>query len=232
MGAPRVRKDWVFRAAGARLPDPEVAIGLGDPEVLSADLGSYDPAIITMASGIAAANAAILYDSQNRIAFAMGSLDSETQTHTWLTRAARAEGRRAKIFATTGFLHMEPSTWTLGNVMAIGWRLGKFTQDPESGFIEVPFQYSMWESTNSLLTPFTSVAQYANDGNWVKENRILKVFSSGDEAPQLRVPINWRSSRGITLRPNECWAVYLEIAATAVQMRHQRWLKSLVADEG
>lgn len=231
----RVRKDWVYRPAGHRLPDETVNAGqgLGAFEGLGASLGSYDRQVVTMATGVAASQARILYDSTNRIAVGMGSLDSETRTTTWFTRAARAEGKKARVFAVQGFLHCEPTTWTLGNVMAIGWRLGVYDQDPESGFIEVPTEYSMWENGSAGVgTPFATPAMWANDGRWVKEDRRIKVFSSGDEAPQMRIPIYWRSARGITLRGRESFALYLELGATAVQMRIQTWLRSLVSDEG
>jgi len=217
---PKRRKaDWVYRG--------NARIGT-DPDGSDADLlGTYEPFIFSHTTGPGNSQGHVLYDSQNWLAsVGAGGADIGTGLRT-LNRSARAEGRKPTMLAVEGIVYWEPTTWALGNLMAIGMRIGVFEQDPGTGNLLLDTAYSMWrdETGGSLST----VGMWANNGRgnaW--ERRIHYGFSDNSVFTVAR--IRWHGRR--TLMPNECFALYTELEATSVNTRTQAWIRTLVQDEG
>lgn len=220
------KPDWVYRGPVITpVDDTETAIGTSE----SAGLASYTQNVISLASGAAQAQVLILYDSQNRLATLAGTEPfAGGQTFGALNRAARAAGKRPVMLATEGQMYIEPSTWAIGNVLAYGWRLGAWDQDPTTGLISLPAEYSMWQTVLGS-NPMSSPDVWANSYNHVMEGRFWRGFNS-NESNVMPFRMRWRGRR--TLRPNECWGIYLEVPTTAVTMRRQPWFRTLVQDEG
>jgi len=194
-----------------------------------ADLvGSYSGFIPAHLTGPANAQSHVLYDSQNYTRQVLGGQFGVGLGQ--LGRVARAEGRRPLILAVEGIVYWEPSTWALGNLMAIGMRLGVFEQDPGNGVFLVDAAYSMWVDEPAVASSsLSTVGDWANNGRgnaW--ERRIHYGFSDNQAFTVTR--IRWRGRRA--LQPNECFGLYTELEPTSVNTRTQYWLRTLVADEG
>jgi len=214
--------DWVYRQ-GYNLIGTR-GTGLG------ADLiGTYDPSVTTVSTGQANAQSRILYDANDYFADltrggvgSAGTLASQAVA----TRAGRSEGRKPCMRAVEGYIYCEPSTWAIGNVMALGVRLGVFEQDIGSGVITIDSAYSMWAYTATLQDP--GPAHWANSSRMnCKEWRIWNAFSQN--SPLVVMRIRWRGRK--FLNANECFALYLEAPTTSINVRTQYWLRTLVEDE-
>lgn len=219
-GRTKRRADWVYRP-NARLV---ATYGVIDADVV----GSYTGYIPAHGTGPGNAQGHVLYDSQNYLKALVGG--PFAQPTSALPRAARAEGRNPTILAVEGIVYWEPSTWALGNLMAIGMRLGTFQQSPGTGSFLLDPGYSMWIDEPAGAGSDLSVpALWANNGRgnaW--ERRIHYGFSDNQAFTVVRV--RWRGRR--TLKPDECFGLYTELEPTSVNTRTQFWLRTLVADEG
>jgi len=220
MKSRRPRADWVYRQHAIRQ----------DTGAQVDSLGTYDDGIVVQATGIANAQSHILYDSHDQLATTTAS-GVEVPAGTpqrLISRAARAEGRKATVLATQGVILLSISNWVLGNVLAYGWRLGAFEQD-RTGVFSLDAQYSMWVTAGA--TPFEPVAQWANFRRLnAKEGRFFRSFNADQLNPLFVVPIFWRGRR--TLDPRDCWGIFTELEGTSVNVSQQFWLRSLVVDEG
>lgn len=212
------KADWVYRH--------HVIDSNNNPAVFD-QLGTYEPGIVSHATGVDQAQSHILYDSQNYIAHvAAGGVIAPTGLP-HLQGQARAEGRKPLILAVEGIVYWEPSMWALGNLMAIGMRMGVFEQDQRLGVFSLDVGYSMW--LNATGAQQQRVGAWANNGrNNAWERRIHYGFS--DNQAFVVVRVNWRGRR--RLEPNECFGLYTELEGTSVGTRTQYWLRTLVADEG
>lgn len=197
-------------------------------------LGSYESSVTTISAGPAAAGFKVLYDSRNHLAVMAGMVTTATAENvlTSFTRAGRAEGRKPVIYAVEGFVHLQPDTWAIGSTMRIGWRLGVFEQEAQTGLASVDGAYSMWADQAASGTPFNTVAMFANTGRWVREGRIIREFATTNNMTDFYIVPRWRSRRGVALRENEMFGLYIEVGASGVATRTQSWLRTLVSDEG
>lgn len=213
------RADWVYRP---NIQRGDFSGGESDA------LGTYEGSILNHTAGIAAAQSHVLYDSHNYFGEGpRGGLPTGAGgTQPQLTRAARAEGRRATILAVEGFVYVEPQTWVLGNLIAMGFRLGAFEQDL-TGVFSLDPAYSMW--LDNPGSPFEQVAHWANyrrSNQW--ERRVHYGFSP--DGPNLvQIPIRWKGR--VSLGAKECFGLYTELESTSVATRCQYWLRTLVQDE-
>lgn len=124
---------------------------------------------------------------------------------------------------TEGIVYVEPTTWALGSLIAWGFRIGIFEQDPMSGAIGLDPSYSMWATGPGSGDP--NPATWANQGRTnIHERRIHYGFSDNATftVQKFRVPIGRR------LQDHECLAVYFEGENTSVDIRTQWWLRTLV----
>lgn len=210
--AGRPRMDWVYR--------PNVAAETISPWVGGNDLiGSYDENLFGESSGLNGASSRILYDSHNRIATVMRT---GTGLSVPMANAARVSGRGPMMHRVQGIIYVEPTTWAIGNLIAWGWRIGVFEQDPGSGAIELDADYSMWTQSASAI-PVASWANQRRVNLW--ERRVHYGFSDNATftVQKLNVPLKVR------LQDHECLAIYTEGEATSVNVRVQYWLRTLVS---
>lgn len=217
-GTRRRRKgDWVYR--GNQYPG--FTGGAADPSVQA----SYTESVTSVLSGLANSRGLILYDSWNRMQHVM---TAGAGVPNLISNAARVDGSKPCIMATEAWLAFIPDTWALGTVFTMGWRLGVFLQDPISGAVQVPASYSMWVD-NSLAD---NASVWANDRQWVREGRTCRDFNNTQTAGIQTLSIRWRGRR--YLRPDECWALYLEVPGTTqfagVSSRMMPWCRSFVSD--
>lgn len=208
-------RDWVYRGAVF-----DAAAGIID------DLSTYTPFTKTLAAGVAAANAAVLYDSHNYVAstVAGGPFDSVRQR---VTAPARAEASRAFIHRTEGVIILTPSTWTAGTSFRYGVRFGIFEQDAGVGAFLIDPLYSMWGG-GSLYTAHPDV--WANDRRWQHERRFAQTFSTSND--QAMWTLRFRVSVRRSLNPNECYGIFSETTAGSATLLEQMWFRTLVSDEG
>lgn len=214
-GRSRRRKaDWVYR------PDLRASDDLLDGDTW----GSYEHTVKAQTSGVTNARSHILYDSVNRLAsLTLGAGNGNA----FVPRAARAEGRKPTILAVEGIVYVEPSTWAIGNLIAMGLRIGIFDQDPIDGAMIVEPDYTLWIA--GLPTAGNTAAIWANQGRrnlW--ERRVHHGFS--DNQTFIVVRVRWRGRR--RLEPHEALVLYTELEPTSVNVRTQSWLRTLVIDEG
>lgn len=215
-----MRADWVFRTHSIN----------SSTGVQADSLGTYGPVQVLHNTGPAAAQSHILYDSHEQLGTSVvGGVQNPAGTPIRVvSRAARAEAKRATILAVRGCLIGIPDGWIQGNVMALGMRLGAWEQDM-TGVFSIDGVYSMWVENN--LTPFERVAHWANfrrTNRW--ERRWTRAYNAETLSPIWTIPIFWKGRA--TLEPNECWGLYTEMENTSSRMRIQYWLSTLVADEG
>lgn len=214
------KADWVYRQHGIRT----------DTGVQVDSLGTYDEVQVILPSGVQNAQSHILYDSHVQIGMqtAAGTQTPAGTPIRYVNRAARAEGSRATILRTQGIIVVQPDGWVLGNVIALGWRIGAWEQDT-TGVFTLDAAYSMW--VRQVATPFDPPAMWANFHRLnAREGRVFREFNSTQVSPLFPVYINWRGRR--RLDPKDCWGIYTEGAPTSIQIRQQFWLRTLVVDEG
>lgn len=220
--SPRRRADWVYRGN-----DRQIGIGIS----VFTSLGTYDMTVHTINSGVANAQSKVLYDSQNYFALlGRGGVGTAANVSTipQIGRVARAEGRKAVMRAVEGYLFCEPTTWSLGQVAALGMRLGAFEQDM-TGVFSLDSGFSMWE--NEAIQPFTYVGNYANNGRQnAREWRRMWFFTDTGVPAARFFRFRWTGRR--VLQPNECFGIYTELGSTSVNLRTQWWFRTLVEDEG
>jgi len=217
----RVRADWVYRNS---------AKVFGTGIQANDQLGTYESAVQSQNTGVANATSHILYDSNNYIGvLTRGGIGSAATSGTTgvLGRHIRAEGRKPMIMAMQGAIFCEPQTWTLGNVMAVGIRIGVFEQDI-SGVFSLDIGYSMWAPEAGV--PFSTPAHWANNTrNNKREWRFWKSFGDASTPPLMVLRLFWRGRA--YLEGNECFGLFTELQSTSVGTRMQYWCRTLVADE-
>lgn len=210
----RVRADWVYRSA-----DFDVSTSTNQWELASYAAGVYK----TFAAG--SSDMCILYDSQNYLnANAGNGVDQFI-----LNRSARAEGRKARTLAVSGYMAFQASTWTLGSEIRMAMRIGVFEQNADDGSIAVIPDYNMLNG--AVASNADTAAVFANDrrGNLWEHYHFMH-FATGNEQ-SLRV-LRVRTAAKAYLAPNECLAMYMENQAGSVGLRYWTALRTLVADEG
>lgn len=225
---PRTRRpkaDWVYRGMfetpGSEPPaDPWVSEAQG--------LASYTEFVGTFAAGPTSARFLVLYDSRNRLAelASTWSVAGGFNSIAMMPRAARAEGKKPLILASEGQIYLRANTWALGNIMAWGYRIGVFEQDPLTGLVVLNADYSMW---NTSADWNDQVSTWANQSGWVQERRFWRTFNA-DFPSDTSFSYRWRGRR--RLKEHECFGIYLEAESTSVNMLTQPWCRTLVSDEG
>lgn len=211
----RPRADWVFRG---NIHDVTGA--------LVEDLGTYVSSTTDLTAGEGNALGKILYDSHNYIKSAIVSAGAPGSSYTFAS-SARAEGGRARIHRVRGSVFVRPTTWTIGSFFRLGFRFGMFEQDAVAGTILVDPLYNMWLATNATDN---APSRWANDRAWQHERREFKVFATGNETVGWNFRFNFPVNR--SLRPDQCYAVYMETIVSSATLQVQRWLSTLVSDEG
>lgn len=213
--ASRRKADWVYRGNVF-----DVAGGLIE------DLGTYAPQTTTLTAGVGSAFGKVLYDSHNYIKSAQIA-QTPNLAEFFMPSAARAEGSRAKILRVQGVIMARPTTWTIGSFIRIGFRFGFFEQDADSGVALVDPLYSMF---NAAGLSDQQPARWANDRAWQHERRFLAAFATGNEMTTWTWRFNFPVNR--SLRPDQGYFVYIETEGGSATLNVQRWLRTLVVDEG
>lgn len=206
-----MRGDWVYR--------DNIFDEAGSPVDA---LGTYTPNLSSLTAGIDNAHGKILYDSFNAIhqtAPLAGNIGLS-----W-PRYGRAEGRNPTILAVQGVLLLQPSTWTLGSIFVIGIRFGKFEQDVTTRSLLVDNTYTLWAAPTDMTA---RPARWANDRSWDREHRDQNQFATGNETVSWKYRFNFRTKR--TLKPNECYAMYVETLAGSVTLNARYMFRTLVSD--
>lgn len=224
----RPKADWVYRH-GVWVPGD-------DPDILTSgwyigDIAqaTYSPIPDVVQSSAAAARGYILYDSQNRLNAVASTFSTAAGARGvgLLSRAARAEGRGALCLRVQGQILMRPDTWSLGNQFYIGLRIGVFEQDPEMGNLLVSADYNMMDT--GQLGP-VAAGVWANDAQFVWEKRFWLSYNTDRAEPAINQYIDVKFRR--RLKPNQCLGLYVENSESSVSVVIQRWLRTLVVDEG
>lgn len=204
-----MKGDWVYRGGELR----EGSLGW--------ELATYHPGVYKTINA-ATSQAAVLYDSQNYLSDTVG--DSLLS----LNRSARAEGRRARTFRVQGVMVSQATTWTLGNEVRLGMRIGVFDQDANDGGISVDPDYRIFQ-TNAF--PGGQAAVFANmrrSNLWTHYHMLH--FATGNET-SLRVT-RFNVPAKASLGAGECLALYLENLVGGVNLRYWLACRTFVADEG
>lgn len=203
--------DWVYRSNQYTNTTPAT---------ISDTLGTYDANVRTLTTGVATANTLVLVESQNRILHVTAG--PAVNQMSIGGGQARPDDKGRKCLRVQGHIYIEPSTWAIGNIMAIGVRIGAFEQDL-TGVASVDALYTMWNNN----TPSVPAAYWSNQGRttlWSR--RFYKGFSANDQTimvVQVNAKINCR------LNPHEALMLWLEGESTSVNMRYQTWLRTWVS---
>jgi len=210
----RSRRDWVYRNDGA-------ALTTGGIVILTADeLGTYTPNPLVIGQDDTAG--LILYDSRN---YLRAMTHGGAGTLGAINMGARAAGKRAQLHWVSGMLFVTTSSWALGSVMRVGFRIGIFGQSISGGNLEAPAGYSMFTNPGE-----STVADFANQqraNQW--EKRVAHAFSA-DTGAIFGIPVSTRV-RG-SLNDDECLALFVEGGSDTVGLSIVPWLRTLVTDEG
>lgn len=183
-------------------------------------LGTYEFSVRALNSGFTNAQSLVLVDSADRQVPVMSGSAVNTLTP---SPPGGWRAQRGVICAMVdGHIYVEPSTWAIGNIMAIGVSIGAFEQDM-TGVATVDSLYTMWNNA----TPAAPAAHWSNDNQRTNlwSRRQYKGFSSND-ATIMVVPV--RARLRVRLREWEALMVWLELESTSVNVRYQTWLRTLV----
>lgn len=209
----RRKRDWVYR--------PNVR-GLATAPFSGTDsLGTYEFQVRSLTTGAAGAQILWLVDAQNR--------DLQTSltgvgAANFLPGSARPAPSRRKVLAVEGIIYVEPSTWAAGNLMAMGVRIGAYEQDINTGLASVDPDMTMWLGPAGGLGQ-GAAAIYANDRQLcMYEQRAFKSFGDNGSimVMRIRTRLNW------SLQPQHGLGLWWEGESTAVNIRYQTWLRTLV----
>jgi len=209
---PRKRADWVYRSdifdeAGALLDGK----------------GTYTPRGTAVSAGVANAVGKVLYDSHNRRSFV--TMDAGNVLAS-LPAPARAEGGRAQMLAVQGQIIVIPSTWSIGSIVNMGFRIVELEADPIDGTASIDAAYTMMAVS---AVNAQQCANFANDRDWDWEFRSNRSFETGATMGRWSIPVRFRTRR--RLKPNNGYYLYVENAGS-VTTTIIPWLRTLVVDEG
>jgi len=207
----RPRADWVYRGNHV---DAEGSQDNG--------LSTYSPYIKSVTQGESAGH--ILYDSKNFLRDIGGNSYIMNQT-------GRAAGKRPKMVRVMGQMTWVAGSWSPGDEIQFGLRIGVFQQDSSDGFIQVDASYTMMGGGGGIVNDPDIWANQPRANRW--EWRNYQYFATGNESSRKSVFIN-ANMRGVTLSDDECLALYVEngVAASVTSLRYITWLRTLVIDEG
>lgn len=212
----RVSGDWVYRAC------------LYDETGGALDsIGSYDPTEQTVVAGFGNSGGCVLYDSHNYVNNIATLFGQAAGNYIPLAAPARPEGRTSKVIRVQGNIIWRPSSWAVGSSFRLGLRFGIWEQDPTTGSIVAPAAENMW-SPIILGALDTHPVFFANTRSWQKEYRISEQFS--ENTVRFEKAVNFKVNR--RLKPNECYALWVETSAGSTTLLFQYWLRTFVADEG
>jgi len=203
------RADWVYRSREVNEDDGSYLL----------DHESYGPSTFTVTAGVGGQVGAVLLDSSNY-------LHENTGISRRMPRASVPDRpRRPMTHLVSGTIDIQPTVWSLGQVMELGVRIGVWQQDAVSGDLITPSaNYSMYAVTNYAQQP----AIWANDRrNNLWERRFHWAFSTSNDMAVRLLPLVARARA--RLSEDECLGIYLEVPAGAVNLRGQFWLRTLVS---
>lgn len=205
----RKHRDWVYRPNSVASAAPLNSVD---------GLGTYEFAVRSLTTGQASAQVLWLVDAEDRDTMIARTSSAASG---FLSAAAKPSTARRKTLMVEGQMYFEPSTWALGNVLAVGMRIIVCEQDVLTGLGSLDADYTMWNPT----TVGQQAAFFANDRQLnLAERRMWWGFSDNGQVMQarfrLRVP--W------TLQPHHGLGLYLESPTTSVNLRYQTWLRTLV----
>lgn len=206
--------DWVYR--------PHIRDEAG---VLIEGLGSYEATFSTLTVGANNAQVRILYDSFNYRSMQLVDTAGINFPQGYLGPSAKAEGRNPLIRRVEAFITYQPTSWSVGDQLHIGFRFGIFEQDPTSGLVLLDPAYTLMNPSASTLA---NPAVFANSRTWQFEKRIKRAFASNDA----RFESSFRIRVNRLLKPHECYALYVEGQVGHVNTSMQYWCRTLVSDEG
>jgi len=180
---------------------------------------AYTTNSTTMTPGVAGALAVPLSYAQNTRRLApFGPTGVAPAAGVWVGWEAIPEGSKQQCFEVDGELMLIPNTWNVGNSFLMGWRLMYGEQQSSTADQFLDPEYHMFDAA---AAPNTSAAQWANAG-YMKEGYFnisniagTAITSSG----AWKVPIKWKSRRGVTLNNAFSVFLYLESAIGSINMR-------------
>lgn len=215
---PRRKTDWVYRSN-------MYGLGGGATPLQQVDIqGTYEWSVRGLTAGYGTSQVLWLVDAQDR-EWSIAPYSATGVAATMQSKAAKPAARRTKCLFVEGHIYFEPTTWAVGNLMAVGARIVAMEQDILTGFAVLDADYTMWN--NGMAGPGRGAAAiYANDRQlnmW--EKRMYKAFTSNNEAlmvMHIRARLNW------ALQPHHGLGILLEAESTSVNLRYQTWLRTLV----
>lgn len=206
------KADWVYRSE------------FYDTNGVNDFLATYSSGIRVLNTGAAAANGLVLYDSKAHLRARMAG-PAGPATVRGGAAASRSEGAKPKMLRVQGQLYVEPQTWTLGNLMAIGVRIAAMEQDAPTGQVIISADYSMWAAGGNTILADWANARRLN----LWENRYYRGFASDAQAFMVH---SFNVALRVRLDAHEALILYLEGEGTSVNMRYQVFCRTLVVDEG
>lgn len=210
----RRKMDWVYRSNLRGLSTA--------PWTGTDSLGTYEFQVRSLTTGIAGATALWLVDAKNREM--SGALTNSNQAQLQPS-ASRPEPSRTRVHMVEGIIYIEPSTWAVGNLMAMGVRICALEQDINTGLASVDPDMTMWLNAAAGMQQ-SAAAIYANDKQLcMYEQRAFKSFGDNGSimVMRIRARLNW------TLQAQHGLALWLEGESTSVNVRYQTWLRTLVS---
>lgn len=204
-----MRGDWVYRGPEWR------------ENANTFELSTYHPGRYKTINA-ATSQAAILYDSQNYLSSTVSDSLSA------LNNSARAEGRRARTFRVQGVIVSQATTWTLGNEVRLGMRIGVFDQDANNGGVSVDPDYRIFDTGAFMGSMACVFANMKRSNLWTHYHMLH--FATGNET-SLRVT-RFNIPARASLGAGECLALYLENLVGGVNLRYWLACRTFVADEG
>lgn len=213
------RADWVYRPQRWEVDDP----GMPEPNFSGTYGGS-----ISLNGGPSNATGQVLYDADAVVQNNLGVFSPASAGWLVTPSPSRTGGgdRGALIHGVDLYIGFRPSTWALGSLVMLGWRIVVAEQDPETGQMNIQPGYSMWLNVTGYA--MTTEAHFANGRNNCAEGRRQEAFGDGTSP--------WWTIRGFKrfkrrLTSKEGLFLYLEVPSQSVNLAQvDLYCRTLVTD--
>jgi len=194
--------DWVYR--GREYDDDGAAV-----TPLS---GTYMSASIGISAGLSAAVNQVLLDSHNYGARVQGFTPAAGLWKS-IPNAGRPDATEDQVVRGVDlWMNFRPSSWALGNIVRVGWRVMIAEQDMATGGAVLDSAYSMWAAPAGV--PNDDIVTWANGRTNVAEGNFVAGFGDGQNMFTIRRRIRTRRR----LSPEEALYLYVELPNASVNI--------------
>lgn len=194
----RMAADWVYRGQEYNVETGAVVSPFG---------ASYDEREVTVTAGPGTPAGLVLVDSPNYRA-ALTQFNVAAGAYYAIDDAARPYRPSLTVRRVQGHLLVRPSAWAVGNNLRMLWRIIVGKQNPSSGAVILPAEYSEW---GGAVSPNNSKARWANSQGNAGQGYLHQAFENTNDRWIVRINVPMRRR----LFADQALFLYIEARAGA-----------------